>query len=333
MSAALQHAAPGAAVTALPRPRRPRLASAAPLRAGSRASPLALRQTAMVLAALGETPCLTVPLSTSGDAEPRRRLAELGGKGLFAKEIHEALLDGRIDFAVHSLKDLETELPPGLVIAACLPREDARDALLLAPACPPEERALPLGFLPVGARIGTASARRAAQLRHLRPDLRFGLLRGNVQTRLHRLEQGDFAATLLAMAGLKRLDLAARASRILSPEEMLPAAGQGVIAITARAGNEALREKLAGIDHAATRLAAAAERALLAALKGSCRTPVGAHATLDAEGRLHLTGLVAREDGTFLLRRRLSGPASEAARIGATLGAELRADSPADLLA
>ncbi|EFH11108.1 hydroxymethylbilane synthase, partial [Teichococcus cervicalis] len=304
-----------------------------PLRAGSRASPLALRQTAMVLAALGETPCLTVPLSTSGDAEPRRRLAELGGKGLFAKEIHEALLDGRIDFAVHSLKDLETELPPGLVIAACLPREDARDALLLAPACPPEERALPLGFLPVGARIGTASARRAAQLRHLRPDLRFGLLRGNVQTRLHRLEQGDFAATLLAMAGLKRLDLAARASRILSPEEMLPAAGQGVIAITARAGNEALREKLAGIDHAATRLAAAAERALLAALEGSCRTPVGAHATLDAEGRLHLTGLVAREDGTFLLRRRLSGPASEAARIGATLGAELRADSPADLLA
>lgn len=333
MSAALQHAAPGAAVTIPSRPRRPLRAGAAPLRAGTRASPLALRQTALVLAALGEARALPVPLSTSGDAEQRRRLAELGGKGLFAKEIHEALLDGRVDFAVHSLKDLETELPPGLVIAACLPREDARDALLLAPACPPEERALPLGFLPVGARIGTASARRAAQLRHLRPDLRFGLLRGNVQTRLGRLEQGDFAATVLAMAGLKRLDLAARATRVLSPEEMLPAAGQGVIAVTARAEDDALRQRLAAIDHAETRLAATAERALLAALEGSCRTPVGAHAVLDGSGALRLTGLVAREDGTFLLRRRISGSAADAARLGAALGAELRADSPADLFA
>ncbi|PWC27669.1 hydroxymethylbilane synthase [Teichococcus aestuarii] len=331
MSAALQ-AAPALA--------RPSLVPArsfpgAPLRAGTRASPLALAQTRRVLAALGVAPgeAQPVPMQTSGDAEQRRRLADLGGKGLFAKEIHEALLDGRVAFAVHSLKDLETELPPGLVIAAVLPRADARDALVLAPGCPPEERRGPLPGLPSGARIGTASARRMAQLRHLRPDLRFGLLRGNVQTRLRRLEEGDHAATVLAMAGLQRLELEARAARPLSTMEMLPAAGQGIIAVTARAGDSATRARLAGIDHSPTHLAARAERAVLAALDGSCRTPIGAHASLTPDGALHLEALVAREDGSFLLRRALRGAPADAERLGAALGASLRADSPADLFA
>ncbi|WP_419897242.1 hydroxymethylbilane synthase [Roseomonas sp. USHLN139] len=318
----------------------------APLRrAGTRASPLALVQTRLVLQALGQAAGLApqqaglaVPLATSGDAEQRRSLAALGGKGLFAKEIHEALLDGRVDFAVHSLKDLETELPPGLVIAAHLPREDVRDALVLAPGTPPEEHARPFPTLPVGARIGTASARRMAQLRHARPDLRFGLLRGNVQTRLARLAAGDFGATLLAMAGLNRLALnnlalAGREAVALAPEAMLPAVGQGIIAVTARAGDTATLAALARLDDPEARLAATAERALLAALDGSCRTPIGALARRLPDGRLCLTGLVARADGSFLLRRSLSGAPADAARLGLTLGELLRADSPADLFA
>jgi hydroxymethylbilane synthase len=307
------------------------------LRAGTRASPLALVQTRLVLKALQQaTDSVSVdalPLTTTGDAEQRHRLADLGGKGLFAKEIHEALLDGRVDFAVHSLKDLESELPPGLVIAAVLPREDVRDALVLAPDCPPDERRGPLCGVPAGARIGTASARRLAQLRHLRPDLRFDLMRGNVQTRLRKLESGDFAATVLAMAGLNRLGMEGRAALILDTEDMLPAAGQGVIAVTARAEDHATRELLARIDDAESRVAAVAERALVAALDASCRSPVGAHARLLPDGRLHLTGLVAREDGSFLLRRSLQGAPAEAAGLGTALGQALRADSPSDLFA
>ncbi|WP_159997566.1 hydroxymethylbilane synthase [Roseomonas sp. 18066] len=307
-------------------------ALAFPFRAGTRASPLALAQTRLVLQALG-LPGAAVPLSTSGDAEQRRSLAALGGKGLFAKEIHEALLDGRVDFAVHSLKDLETELPAGLVIAAHLPREDPRDALILAPGIPPEEHALPFPTLPIGARVGTASARRMAQLRQARPDLRFGLLRGNVQTRLARLASGDFCATLLAMAGLNRLGLCQGDSVALTLEDMVPAAGQGIIAVTARAGDSATLAMLAAIDHRPTRLAATAERAMLAALDGSCRTPIGALARLLPDGRLSVTGLVARADGSFLARRSLSGAPADAARLGLTLGDLLRADSPADLFA
>ena len=325
MSAALL---PAAAPLPPPHPRP------APLRLGTRGSPLALRQSRLVLAALGEaeTHPLTV-IGTSGDREQQRRLAELGGKGLFAKEIHEALLDGAIDLAVHSQKDLETELPPGLVIAAHLPREDLRDALVLSQRQMPDDRRGPLSEIPMGARIGTASARRQAILAHLRPDLRFGLLRGNVQSRLARLDSGDFAATILAAAGLKRLGLEHRATRFLEPEEMLPAAGQGIIAITARADDSATRDRLAAIDDPAARLAATAERALLAGLDGSCRTPIGAHARILPDGRLRLTGLLARQDGRFLLRRALEGGAGDAARLGATLAAQLRAESPADILA
>ncbi|MDJ0389137.1 hydroxymethylbilane synthase [Roseomonas sp. E05] len=325
------------AVLSLP----PRLARAAPrpaaLCVGTRGSALALVQARVVMAALAaarpDLPLRAAPITTTGDRVQGRRLADLGGKGLFAKEIHEALLDGRVDFAVHSLKDLETELPRGLAIACMLPREDPRDALVLAPSCPPVGRALPFPVLPEGARIGTASARRQAQLLHARPDLRTGLLRGNVHTRLDRLESGDFAATLLAAAGLKRLGLAPRAATLLEPEEMLPAAGQGIIAVTARERDHRTMALLAALDDPAARVAATAERAMLHALDGSCRTPIGGFARTLPGGEILLTGMVARADGSFLLRRSLRGPAAEAARLGTALGAALRAGSPGDILA
>jgi hydroxymethylbilane synthase len=316
-------------------------ARALPLRVGTRGSPLALWQTRFFLARLANfCPVLRAmdvfeehPIRTTGDAVQDRRLAELGGKGLFAKEIHEALADRRIDFAVHSLKDLETDLPDGIVLACTLTREDARDALVLAVGSAPADPAAPLACLPQGAMIGTASVRRQAQLLHLRPDLRFTTLRGNVQTRLNKLSAGACTATLLALAGLRRLDLEHVVSAVLDPDIILPAAGQGIVGVTVRADDVELRELLAAIEDPDANAVSTAERALLRALDGSCRTPIGGHATLGPGGRLHLTGLVAREDGSFLLRRSLSGHRSEAARIGAELGAALRADSPADLFA
>ncbi|MDA8251717.1 MAG: hydroxymethylbilane synthase [Rhodospirillales bacterium] len=307
------------------------------LRFGTRGSPLALWQTRAVLARLRETAPERAAaehiIATTGDRVQDRPLAEIGGKGLFAKEIHEALADQRIDAAVHSLKDLETTLPPGIVLAATLPREDARDALILAPGAAVPDPADPLAALPRGAVVGTSSVRRQAQLLHARPDLKVALLRGNVQTRLARLRAGDMAATLLALAGLRRLGLEAAVSAILEPETMLPAAGQGIVGITARAADAGLCATLRALSDPAAATAAAAERALLGELDGSCRTPIGAHARLLADGTLHLTGLVARADGTFLLRRDLAGAAADAAALGAELGRRLRADSPADLFA
>jgi len=317
-----------------------RLARAAPLRVGTRASPLALWQARHFLGVVGGfCPLLRgdvffeeCALSTAGDRILDRRLAEIGGKGLFAKEIHEALLDGRVDFAVHSLKDLETELPPGIVLAAVLRREDPRDAIVLGPRCRAPAPRDPYAALPRGAVVGTSSLRRQAQLLHARPDLRVRSIRGNVQTRLRHLEEGECDATLLALAGLKRLDLAMAASVVLDPEEMVPAAGQGIVGITVRERDTALRELLSAIEDRTARLAATAERALLAALDGSCRTPVGGHARVLMDGTLHLTGLIARPDGSCLLRRRVSGPAEEAERMGRELGAALRRDAPADIL-
>jgi hydroxymethylbilane synthase len=317
-----------------------RLARAAPLRVGTRASPLALWQARHFLGVVGGfCPLLRgdvffeeCALSTAGDRILDRRLAEIGGKGLFAKEIHEALLDGRVDFAVHSLKDLETELPPGIVLAAVLRREDPRDAIVLGPRCRAPAPRDPYAALPRGAVVGTSSLRRQAQLLHARPDLRVRSIRGNVQTRLRRLEEGECDATLLALAGLKRLDLAMAAGVVLDPEEMVPAAGQGIVGITVRERDTALRELLSAIEDRTARLAATAERALLAALDGSCRTPVGGHARVLMDGTLHLTGLIARPDGSCLLRRRVSGPAEEAERMGRELGAALRRDAPADIL-
>jgi hydroxymethylbilane synthase len=313
-----------------------------PLRVGTRGSPLALWQTRHFLELL-TTFCPVLKtmevfqehvIRTTGDAtqEAGTRLADIGGKGLFAKEIHEALADGRIDFAVHSLKDLETELPPGIVLACTLRREDARDAMILGPRCGAVDPAAPLAALPFGATVGTSSLRRQAQLLHARPDLRIVTLRGNVQRRIERVRQGDFDATLLALAGLRRLGLAGEAGVVLDTEAMVPSSCQGIVGITVRADNTELCQLLSGIEDPAAKAVATAERALLAGLDGSCHTPIGAYARPMDDFRLHLTGLVARADGSFLLKRSLSGMADDAAALGAQLAASLQADTPADIL-
>jgi len=312
-----------------------------PLRVGTRGSPLALWQTRHFLAVVSDLcPVLRAAqafeehvIAVAGDQILDRRLADIGGKGLFAKEIHEALLDRRIDFAVHSLKDLETELPPGIVLACTLAREDARDAIVLGAACGAPDPADPYACLPAGAVIGTASVRRQSQILHARPDLRCAMIRGNVQTRLGRVRGGEFAASLLALAGLKRLGLAAEAAVVLDAEAMVPAAGQGIVGITVREADAPLRELLSAIEDRTAAAVSRAERAFLGALDGSCRTPIGGHARLLPDGQLHLTGLVARPDGTFLLKRAVTGAAADAVRLGAGLGDSLRADSPADLFA
>ncbi len=312
---------------------------ALPLRVGTRGSPLAVRQTDMFMARLAQfCPVLRLEdvfrqeiIRTTGDRVQDRSLAEIGGKGLFAKEIHEALAMGRVDFAVHSLKDLETTLPPGIVLACTLQREDARDAMVLGPHCLVPDPADPFEALPPGAVIGTNSMRRQAQLLHARPDLRMVLLRGNVGPRIEKVRRGDCSATLLALAGLRRLGLESAVGVVLDPDSMVPAAGQGIVGITARETDEDLRELLALIEDPAARAVSTAERAILAALDGSCRTPIGGHARLLGDGRLHLTGLVARPDGSFLLKRSVHGAREDAARLGAELGASLRADSPPDI--
>ncbi len=314
-----------------------------PLRVGTRGSPLALTQTRAFIEEISRFCAgLANPdahafeehvIRTTGDAVQDRRLAEIGGKGLFAKEIHEAMLARRIDFAVHSLKDLETALPPGIMLACTLKREDARDALILGPGCTTDDPADPLACLPANATIGTSSVRRQSQLLHRRPDLKIALLRGNVATRLARTEAGDFAASLLALAGLKRLGLAQHASVVLDAEAMVPSACQGIVGVTVRDTDRDLLELLAGIEDREARAVSIAERTMLALLDGSCRTPIGGYAKLLPDGRLHLTGLTARADGSFLLKRSLAGDPGDAERIGAELGAELKRDSPADLFA
>jgi hydroxymethylbilane synthase len=312
-----------------------------PLRVGTRASPLALWQTRHFLGIVsGFCPVLRNAkafeehaITTSGDRIQDKRLADIGGKGLFAKEIHEALLDRRVDFAVHSLKDLETDLPPGIVLACTLKREDARDALILGAGCGAPDSADPFACLPKGAVIGTASVRRQSQILHARPDLRVEVIRGNVQTRLAKVHaaEGGPNASLLALAGLRRMGLEAEAALVLDPEVMVPAAGQGIVGVTVRADDVELRELLAAIEDREAAAVSTAERALLAALDGSCRTPIGGHARLLPDGRLRLTGLVARADGSFLLKRFIEGQAAEAAALGRELGRSLRADSPADI--
>ena len=314
-------------------------ARALPLRVGTRGSPLALVQTRAFLDVLTRLcPVLRGmdvfeehAINTTGDAVQDRRLADIGGKGLFAKEIHEALADGRIDFAVHSLKDLETEMPSGIVLACTMRREDARDALILGPDCRDCDPGDPYACLPAGATIGTSSVRRQAQLLHARPDLVITTLRGNVQTRLAKLAAGDCTASLLALAGLRRLGLEDRASVVLDPDAMVPASGQGIVGITVREADLELREMLGAIEDPEANSVATAERAMLAELDGSCRTPIGGHARLLPTGELHLTGLVARPDGSFLLKSSLHGSVADAERIGRELGASLRADSPRDI--
>ncbi len=305
------------------------------LRVGTRASPLALVQTRSFMARLGEVfPFLELfgtlreqEISTRGDRDQVRRLAEIGGKGLFSKEIHQALRAGDIDFAVHSLKDLETFLPDDLVLGCTLTREDPRDALVLRDRDRVGIGSDPLDALPYGALIGCASVRRQAQLLARRPDLRFCLIRGNVQTRLAKLEAGACDATFLALAGLNRLGLGARADVIFEPEEMLPACGQGIVGITLRRRDAHLLSLMPAIEDRSSRFAATAERALLEGLDGSCRTPIGGFARID-NGQLVLHGLIASEDGAFVLRRSLAGAPAEGARMGGELARMLKRDTP-----
>jgi hydroxymethylbilane synthase len=310
-----------------------------PLKVGTRASRLALVQTRIFLRRIA-TFCPVLhdmqafqehPIRTTGDLVQDRPLAEIGGKGLFAKEIHEALGEGRVDFAVHSLKDLETTLPEGIVLACTMTREDARDALLPAPGLVLDPRD-PVGSLPKGARIGTSSVRREAILRSLRPDLSILPLRGNIDTRMAKLDAGAFDAILLAVAGLKRIGADQHPHLPLDPENFVPAACQGIVGITCREADIELRTLLSAIEDPASRAVAAAERAMLAALDGSCRTPIGGHARL-AGDRLSLTGLVASLDGRFALSKTLSGPSADAEAIGTALGQALRGEAPADIFA
>jgi hydroxymethylbilane synthase len=332
----MQHGAPRAAA----HPQVKAHVRSLPLKVGTRASPLALWQTRHFLGLITKfCPVLRDvkafeehAIATSGDRIQDKRLADVGGKGLFAKEIHEALADGRVDFAVHSLKDLETELPPGIVLACTLTREDSRDALILGSGAGAVDPADPWACLPAGATIGTASVRRQSQILHARPDLKVEMIRGNVQTRLDKVRaEGGPAASLLALAGLRRLGLENEAALVLDPEAMVPAAGQGIVGVTVRADDVELLELLSGIEDAEARAVSTAERALLAALDGSCRTPIGGHARLLPDGQLHLTGLVARADGSFLLKRAAHGDPKDAARLGRDLGESLRKDSPADI--
>jgi hydroxymethylbilane synthase len=301
------------------------------LRIGTRGSPLALAQARQVRERLAsahgidpERIVLEV-IRTTGDKIQDRPLAEAGGKGLFAKEIEEALLAGTIDLAVHSAKDLPTILPDGLSIAAYLPREDARDAFI-------SRKAVSLEELPRGAVVGTSSPRRRAMVKRLRPDVEVVSLRGNVETRLRKLEAGEVDATLLALAGLKRLGLADSATALLDVETFPPAVGQGAIAIEARVDNARIDDLLASIADAATGIALAAERAFLAVLDGSCRTPIAGHAVVK-DGQLRFHGLIIAPDGSAAFETRRSGPAAEAAALGADAGTELKRRAPADFFA
>ncbi len=299
---------------------------------GTRGSPLALAQAHELAARLGAAlarPVTDFPLDiikTTGDAIQDRALSEAGGKGLFTKEIDAAQLAGRVDIAVHSSKDLPTELPAGLVIAGYLPREDARDALIARGPLGG------LGDLPQGARIGSASLRRQAIIKRARPDFEVSLLRGSVGTRLDKVMAGQFDATLLALAGLRRLGLADRASVVLSTDEMLPAVGQGAIGLVVREGDGKAHAAVQAVICAATGACVTAERAMLKVLDGSCRTPIAGHATISA-GVLTLKGLILSPDGSDIAQDHISGPVADAALLGEALGRTLRARAPAGVYA
>jgi len=301
------------------------------LRIGTRGSPLALAQTRMVRAQLAaahgwdEAAIDVKVIRTSGDRIQDRPLSEAGGKGLFTKEIEEALLLEEIDLAVHSAKDMPTALPDGLTLAACLRREDVRDAFI-------SRKAASLPLLPVGAVVGTASLRRQAMVKRLRPDLGTVSLRGNVETRLKKLAAGEVDATVLALAGLKRLDLTDAVTAVLDIEEFLPAVGQGAITIEARADDTRTRDLLARIDHCDTSVALAAERAFLTVLDGSCRTPIAGHAVLEGDA-IAFRGMILRPDGSQVFETSRQGSRRDAVALGADAGAELKRRAPHDFFA
>jgi hydroxymethylbilane synthase len=286
---------------------------------GSRGSQLALWQARWVqgrLAALGLESRIQI-IRTTGDRIQSAPLSSVGGKGLFTKEIEDALLAGEVDLAVHSLKDLPTQIPDGLEITAIPEREDPRDAMV----------GRRLADLPAGAKVGTSSLRRSAQLRRLRPDLAVESVRGNVDTRLRKLDEGQYEAIVLASAGLTRLGWSDRIAEALAPEVMCPAVGQGALAIETRAG---ARDCLP-LDHSETRAAVTAERAALAALGGGCQTPIGAHATVSG-GWLKILGIVLSTDGGRSVRDGAEGPADQAERVGRELGEKLLRMGAAELL-
>jgi hydroxymethylbilane synthase len=293
-----------------------------PLRIGTRGRPLALVQAHTVRARLAKALGVSEDaielniIRTTGDAIQDRPLAEVGGKGLFTKEIEEALLDGRIDLAVHSAKDMPTVLPAGLMLAACLEREDPRDVFI-------SRKAKSFAELPQGASLGTASLRRQAIAKRARPDLCAVALRGNVHTRLRKLDDGEVDATILALAGMKRLGLVEHATKIMGVDEFLPAVAQGAIGIEVRENDTRTREILAHIDHAETSIAIACERAFLATLDGSCKTPIAGYATLSGDA-LQFRGLIARPDGAAAHDIVGTGHRKDAIKIGAEAGHELK---------
>ena len=279
----------------------------------SRGSQLALWQAHWVqgeLAARGHESRIEI-IKTTGDKITDVPLAKVGTKGLFTKEIEEALLDGRADLAVHSLKDLPTELPEGLVLAAVPPREDSRDAIV----------GKRLAELPAGGKVGTSSLRRSAQLRKARPDLVIESVRGNLDTRLRKLDEGQYDAIVLAAAGLRRLGWADRIAETLGPDVMCSAVGQGALAIETREGGAGF-DAVRALDDADTHAAVLAERGVLGSLGGGCQVPIGAHARI-AGGRLFLLGVVASPDGSEIIRAEAEGPAADAEALGRALGAAL----------
>ena len=300
------------------------------LRIGTRGSPLALAQARQVQARLaaahGCEPerIAIVTIRTTGDTI-QGPLADAGGKGLFTKEIEEALLAGAIDVAVHSAKDIPTVMPGGLTIAGCLPREDARDVFI-------SRTAATLADLPPGAVVGTASPRRQALVLRLRPDLAVATLRGNVETRIAKLESGQVDATLLALAGLRRLGLAGAATAVLDADTFVPAVGQGIIALQSREEDAVTnrRVQIVGDDDAMRALTA--ERSFLAELDGSCRSPIAGHATID-RNQLRFHGLILRPDGSEVLETQRVGSVAAAAALGRDAGAELRGRAAPDFLA
>jgi hydroxymethylbilane synthase len=302
--------------------------SSVSLRIGTRGSPLALVQAREVRDRLARAHGLDPAaidirvIKTTGDAIQDRPLAEVGGKGLFTKEIEQALLDGAIDLAVHSAKDMPTALPAGLVLTATLPREDVRDALI---SC----KARSLDELPKGAVLGTASLRRQAMVMRLRPDLKVVPLRGNVETRIRKLDEGVADATLLAFAGLKRLGLSAHASAVLDVDVFLPAVGQGAIGIEARESDAKTRELIAAINDDATLIAIATERAFLAVLDGSCRTPIAGHARI-VDRRLSFRGMILKPDGSEVHETTRMGAPGEGIALGRDAGQELKGRASAD---
>lgn len=302
-----------------------------PLLIGTRGSPLALWQARYVWArlleanGLGEGDIGLNVITTSGDRIKDKPLREFGGKGLFTKEIDEALLRGDVDLAVHSMKDLPTELPAGIGIAAVLPRADVRDAFI-------SKKAPTLAELPPGAAVGTSSLRRAAQVRRLRPDLRVVDFRGNVETRLKKLEDGKADATLLALAGLERLGLASHATSILATEEMLPAVAQGAIGITCREDDARTRALVSALNDEMAATAVACERSFLSRLDGSCKTPIAGLAEIE-DGLLRFRGLILLPDGSEWYDIETKGAMKHAREIGADAGSELLARAGAGFMA